>query len=252
MKIKVLHDQKAMGEFAAGEAAARLNKAIAERGEARLILATGQSQFEVVKALREENVDWTKVTMFHLDEYVAISESHPASFRKYLKERFADYVPLKAAHFVNGEGDVQANIAELTALLREAPIDVAMIGIGENAHIAFNDPPADFQTREAYIVVNLDEKCRMQQVGEGWFPTVDDVPKQAISMTVYQILQAKCIICSVPGDKKTQAVHDTLVTPGVTNIVPATALKDHGDCLLVLDEESAAGTSAEYLSGNRM
>lgn len=247
MKIVVKENKQEMGLFAAVEAAKKLNEAIAKNGEARLILATGESQFEVVKALAAQDVDWSKVTMFHLDEYVNLPESHIASFRKYLKERFADHVSLKAAHYVNGEGDVEKNIAELTAILREAPVDVAMIGIGENAHIAFNDPPADFDTREAYIVVDLDEKCRMQQVGEGWFATFDDVPKQAISMTVYQIMEARSIICSVPGPKKVKAVHDTLVTEGVTNLVPATVLKNHADCCLVLDEASAAGTPAEYL-----
>ncbi|MBR5226199.1 MAG: glucosamine-6-phosphate deaminase [Clostridia bacterium] len=247
MKIVVKESNQEMGLFAAVEAAKKLNAAIAKNGEARLILATGASQFEVVKALAAQDVDWTKVTMFHLDEYVNLPESHIASFRKYLKERFADHVNLKAAHYVNGEGDVEKNIQELTAILREAPVDVAMIGIGENAHIAFNDPPANFDTKEAYIVVDLDEKCRMQQVGEGWFAGFDDVPKQAISMTVYQIMQAHTIICSVPGPKKIKAVHDTLVTEGVTNMVPATVLKNHPDCYLVLDEASASGTPAEYL-----
>ena len=247
MKIVVKENKQEMSLFAAVEAAKRLNEAIAKNGEARLILATGESQFDVVKSLAAQDVDWSKVTMFHLDEYVNLPESHIASFRKYLKERFADHVNLKAAHYVNGEGDVEKNIAELTAILREAPVDVAMIGIGENAHIAFNDPPADFDTKEAYIVVDLDEKCCMQQVGEGWFASYDDVPKQAISMTVYQIMQAHTIFCSVPGPKKVKAVHDTLVTEGVTNLVPATILKNHPDCYLVLDEASAAGTPAEYL-----
>lgn len=247
MKIVVKHGPEEMGCFAAKEAAKYLNAAITERGEARLILATGESQFEVVKALRQEAVDWTRVTMFHLDEYVGLPISHGASFRKYLKERFAGHVPLKAAHYVSGEGDVRANIEQLTGLLREAPIDVAMIGIGENAHVAFNDPPADFDTKEAYIVVDLDETCRMQQVGEGWFESFDAVPKQAISMTVHQIMQAKHIFCSVPGPKKVRAVHDMLVTPGVTNLVPATVLKDHPSCWLILDESSASGTPKEHL-----
>ena len=247
MKIIVKENKQEMGLFAAQEAEKRLNEAIAKNGEARLILATGESQFEVVKALTKANVDWSKVTMFHLDEYVNLPESHIASFRKYLKERFADHVNLKAAYYVNGEGDVEKNIAELTAVLREAPIDVAMIGIGENAHIAFNDPPADFDTQEAYIVVDLDEKCRMQQVGEGWFAGFDDVPKQAISMTVSQIMASRSIICSVPGPKKIKAVHDTIMTEGITNMVPATVLKNHADCWLVLDEESAAGTPADRL-----
>lgn len=247
MKVVIKKDQQEMGLFAAQECARRLREAIVRQGEARLILATGASQFEVLKALCQQEVDWTKVTMFHLDEYVNLPESHAASFRRYLKERFVSHVRLKAAHFVNGEGDVGKNIAELTVLLRQAPVDVAMIGIGENAHIAFNDPPADFDTRAAYIVVDLDEKCRMQQVGEGWFASFEDVPQQAISMTVYQIMQSRSIICSVPGSKKIQAVHDTLISPGVTSDVPATVLRNHPDCCLVLDEVSASGTPVKYL-----
>ncbi len=247
MKVIVKKDAAQMGEYAAQVCADKLNAAIAAKGEARLILATGMSQFEVVKALYRKDVDWSKVTMFHLDEYVGLPVTHVASFRKYLKERFADHVDLKAANYVNGEGDVKANIAELTKLLREAPIDVAMIGIGENAHVAFNDPPADFETKEAYIVVDLDHTCRMQQVGEGWFADFEDVPKQAISMTCWQMMQAECIICSVPGPKKIKAVHDTFCTEGVTNMVPATILKNHKDCYMVLDEESASGTPAELL-----
>ena len=162
---------------AASAIADLLNKAISEQGYARIILSTGASQFETLDALIQLDVDWTKVEMFHLDEYVALPESHIASFRKYLKERFVSKVPLKAAHFVNGEGNVEENIAALTAELRKAPVDVGVIGIGENGHIAFNDPPADFDTDEAYKVVTLDERCRKQQVGEGWFAGVDDVPQ---------------------------------------------------------------------------
>lgn len=248
MKIIVKETSVEMGKYAAQKAAGLLNEAIALRGEARLILATGESQFEVVKALRKQAVDWSKVTLFHLDEYVGLPQSHRASFRKYLKERFADKLPLKAAHYVNGEGDVAANIASLTALLRQSRVDVAMIGIGENAHIAFNDPPADFDTQEAYIVVTLDERCRIQQVGEGWYDSLEEVPTKAISMTVYQIMSCRNILCSVPGGKKLQAVHDTLTTEGVTNLVPATILKRHENCWLVLDRESAAGTPESYLS----
>lgn len=255
MQIFVKENAEEMGRFAAEKAACLLNEAIAQRGEARLILATGESQFEVVKALRQAHVDWTKVTMFHLDEYVGLPESHPASFRRYLKERFADHLHLKGAYFVNGEGDVKDNIAQLTACLRKARIDVAMIGIGENAHIAFNDPPADFDTQEAYIVVDLDERCRLQQVGEGWFASFEDVPKQAISMTVSQIMDARSIICSVPGEKKIKAVHDMLTSRDVTSSIPATILRNHEACWLVLDERSASGTPAPYLNqecgGNR-
>lgn len=177
--------------------------------------------------------------MFHLDEYVALPESHIASFRKYLKERFVSKVPLKAAHFVNGEGNVEENIAALTAELRKAPVDVGVIGIGENGHIAFNDPPADFDTDEAYKVVTLDERCRKQQVGEGWFAGVDDVPKQAITMCVKQIMACKHIVTAAPHSVKAEAIYNTITFP-VTPKIPATILKTHPDWKLFIDDASAS------------
>lgn len=178
--------------------------------------------------------------MFHLDEYVGMPMTHPASFRKYLKERFIDKVHPGAYFFVNGEGDIQKNIETLTQEIRKAPIDVALVGIGENGHIAFNDPPADFETHEAYIVVNLDERCKKQQLGEGWFATMADVPNQAISMTVYQIMQSKAILSVVPGLRKAQAIQNTLEAPQVTNRIPATKLREHSDWELFLDSDSAS------------
>lgn len=227
-----------LGKKAATHASELLNKAISEKGYARITLSTGASQFDTLKALVQQNVDWSKVEMFHLDEYVGLPESHPAGFRKYLKERFLQYVDLKKAWFVSGEGDVQQNIKELTQAIRKEPVDVALIGIGENGHIAFNDPPADFDTKEAYIIVNLDENCKKQQVGEGWFPTVDDVPKQAVSMTVYQIMQSKVIISCVPYRVKGKAVKATLENDP-TNMIPATILKTHPNFNLYVDENSA-------------
>lgn len=229
-----------MGCQAAKQIAKKLNEAIEKRGEARLLLSTGASQFETIKALTQEKTDWHKVTMFHLDEYVALPESHKASFRKYLKERFVNLVPLKEAVFVDGEGDVEANIASLTKRIKEQPIDVGVIGIGENGHVAFNDPPADFQTEESYLVVNLDRRCKQQQVGEGWFSTEDDVPKQAISMSVRQIMACRSIISVVPHEVKAEAVANTL-SKEVTNLVPATILKTHQDWNLYLDADSASG-----------
>jgi len=227
-----------MGEDAAKFIADRLNSAIAEQGYARLLLSTGASQFTMLTSLVNQNVEWNKVTMFHLDEYIGLPETHPASFRKYLKERFVSKINLKEAVYVNGEGNVDEIIEYLTKRINEAPIDVAAVGIGENAHIAFNDPPADFETQESYIVVNLDERCKRQQVGEGWFATVDDVPKQAISMTVSQILKSRCIVSVVPYGVKAEAVRNTL-TQEVNNMVPATILKTHPDWNLFLDKESA-------------
>ena len=240
MIIHVYRTPEEMGNEAARLIAEKLNAAIAQKGEARLLLSTGASQFEMMDALIHMPVDFAKVTMFHLDEYVALPVTHIASFRKYLQERFVDKVPLKEAVFVNGEGDIEANIAELTARLKEAPIDVGAIGIGENGHIAFNDPPADFDTEASYKVVNLDERCKRQQVGEGWFATVDDVPKQAISMTVKQIMACDSIVSVVPHAVKAEAVKNTLERD-VTNLVPATIMKTHPDFNLFLDSESAAG-----------
>ena len=228
-----------LGEKAATLAAAELNKAIAAQGYARLVLATGASQFETQAALVTKAVDWSKVEVFHLDEYIGMKIDHPASFRKYIKERFADKVNVKKVHYVDGEGDVKQTIAALTAEIRKAPIDVALVGIGENAHIAFNDPPADFTTTEAYIVVTLDEKCRNQQWGEGWFDSFDSVPKYAISMTVSEIMKFKVIISSVPHKVKAIAVRDTLECDISPN-VPATILKQHPCWHLFLDTHSAS------------
>lgn len=238
MIITVNETSKELGVQAAAFIAKELNKAIKERGEARLVLSTGASQFETIKALVEQKVEWEKVTMFHLDEYVNLPESHIASFRKYLKERFVSKVPLKAAFFVNGEGNIEENIKELTIHLREKPIDVGVIGIGENGHIAFNDPPADFDTEVAYKVVNLDNKCKNQQVGEGWFTSLEDVPKQAITMCVKQIMSCRVIVSCVPHDVKAQAINDTLKEE-ITNNVPATIMKSHSNWNLFIDKNSA-------------
>ena len=226
------------GRKAAAKIAEVINKAIAEKGHARIVLSTGASQFEMFDALVKMDVDWSKVEMFHLDEYVDLPETHIASFRKYLKERFVNIVHPKAAHFVEGEGDVKKNIEKLTKELRSDVIDLGVIGIGENGHIAFNDPPADFNTTEAYRVVNLDHKCRMQQVGEGWFATEDDVPRQAISMLPKQIMSCKVIVSVVPHAVKAKAVYDTITQP-VNNMVPATLMKTHPDWNLFIDDEAA-------------
>ena len=240
MNIHVYKTTQEMGEEAAELIAAKLNEAIAEKGEARLLLSTGASQFEMMEALTKMPVDFTKVTMFHLDEYVGLPITHIASFRKYLTERFVNRVPLKEAVFVNGEGDVAANIDYISHRVKEAPIDVGVIGIGENGHIAFNDPPADFDTEAAYKVVTLDERCRKQQVGEGWFATIDDVPKQAISMCVKQIMSSRCIVTVVPHAVKAEAIKNTLAQD-INNMVPATIMKSHPHWDLYLDADSAAG-----------
>ena len=240
MKITIHSTPQAVGADAASFIAQRINEAIAKNGEARLLVSTGASQFEMFDALVQEQVDWSRVTMFHLDEYVALPETHIASFRKYLKERFVSRVPLGEAVYVDGEGDVQGNIAMLTRRICEKLVDVAVVGIGENAHVAFNDPPADFDTQGSYIVVNLDDRCKCQQVREGWFPAVADVPCQAISITVSQILKARCIVSVVPHAVKAEAVKNTLAQR-VNNQVPATILKTHPDWNLYVDAGAASG-----------
>ena len=243
MEIRITKDRYALGESAAKHVAGILRDVIKEKGLARIVLSTGASQFDTLEALtKEKGIAWDKVEMFHLDEYVDLPVTHPASFRKYLQERFVDKVaPLKAVHFVDGTVE---GIAALTKELRRAPIDIGLIGIGENGHIAFNDPPADFDTKEAYIVVNLDDACKRQQMGEGWFATVDDVPKQAVSMTAYQIMQCERIVSCVPYAVKAEAVRKTLSAKTTTNLVPATLLREHPDFILYLDTESASGILA--------
>ena len=239
MKIVKSKTALDLGKAAAKLAAEKINEAISKNGSARIILSTGASQFETIDALIAENVDWSKVEMFHLDEYVNLPDTHPASFRKYLRERFASKIPLKCAHYVDGNHP-EESIAKLTEEIKKAPVDVALIGIGENAHIAFNDPPADFDTRESYRVVNLDDKCRDQQVGEGWFATRNDVPAQAISMTPYQIMESKVIISCVPHAVKANAIKMMLESDVTTNLIPATLLKEHKDYYLYIDENSGA------------
>ena len=240
MNISVSKTTAQMAVQAAKFAAREINRAIGEKGEARILLATGESQIEAIRCLTEEAVDWSKVVMFHLDEYMDLPETHIASFRKYLKERFVNIVNPKEAYLVDGEGDVKANIETITEKLKEAPIDVAFIGIGENGHVAFNDPPADFTTDEAYIIVDLDEKCKQQQVNEGWFKDLSEVPKQAVSMTVPQIMKSRVFVSIVPGIRKSDAVSKTLSAEEVTNMVPATILKTHENWNLFLDADSAS------------
>jgi len=239
MTIKIFENPAELGQVAAKNCAEIINEAIARKGKARIVLSTGASQFDTIQALIETTVDWSKVEMFHLDEYIGLPETHPASFRKYLKERFLNKVNIGKAYLVDGEDDTQKVIAHLTVELRKEPIDLGVIGIGENAHVAFNDPPADFETEEAYICVTLDDACKQQQVREGWFASIADVPKHAISMSVYQIMQCRKIVSCVPYAVKAKAIKDTLESP-LTNMVPATMLREHPDWSLYLDKDSAS------------
>jgi len=239
MKIYQLKNPKELGKASGEQAALLIKDAIDRKGKANLILATGTSQFETINQLLAEAIDWRKVTIFHLDEYIGIPMKHPASFRKYLKERFVDKVDgLETIHYINGENDPEKECERLADLISAQDIDLAFVGIGENGHLAFNDPPADFDTKKPYIVVNLDEPCRRQQMNEGWFDSFEDVPKQAISMSIRQIMKSEHIICSVPDERKAEAVKNCLESE-VSNEHPSSILQKHPSCSIFLDEESA-------------
>ncbi len=255
MKIDLSDSPGELGMKAARQGAGEIRRAISARGEARIILATGASQFDVIAALvAAPDVAWSKVTVFHLDEYLDLPEAHKASFRGYLKTRFAAKIDdLGAFIFIEGDAeDTAGEVARVNKAIGLGDIDVAFIGIGENGHLAFNDPPADFDTKEPYIVVELDEQCRRQQANEGWFAELSEVPRRAISMSIQQILAAKTIICAVPDGRKAGAVQAALEGP-VTNLCPASILQTHGQTRLYLDRQSAAkldqGRLAAAMSG---
>jgi len=241
MNVEVFESRAEMAQAAAEAAAQIIHEAIAERGQAYLIAATGASQFEFLDELvRQQNIDWALTTFFHLDEYVDLPATHPASFRRYLQDRIVDRVRPGAFHFVNGDDpDPLTECVRVGKLISRQVIDAAFVGIGENGHLAFNDPPANFETREPYLVVELDEACRRQQVGEGWFETVDDVPRKAISMSVQQIIKAKNVLCVVPDRRKAQAVRDCFELE-VSPLRPASILQQHPRTTIYLDTESAA------------
>ena len=240
MIVRRYETRREMARAAAAHAAGAIRSAIANRGRARIIVATGASQFEFLDELTgNQEVDWARVTLFHLDEYVGLPLAHPASFRKYIRERVIEKTAIEDYVLLDGEGDLREVCRRAGAALTAAPVDVAFVGIGENGHLAFNDPPADFSAEEPYIVVPLDEACRRQQVGEGWFAAIDDVPRSAISMSIRQILKSAEIICVVPDDRKAVAVRDTLEQP-VSPDVPASAMRAHAHVTMYLDAASAA------------
>jgi glucosamine-6-phosphate deaminase len=239
VQLKVFDNKDSLAEAASRHAKASLEDAIVNRGEARLIAATGASQFEFLEALTAlSDIDWNRVEMFHLDEYVGLPLDHPASFRKYLLERLINKTGINRYRFLDGEKNVDEVIRRVGAEISKAPVDIAFVGIGENGHLAFNDPPADFETEEPYIVVNLDEACRQQQVGEGWFPSLADVPSQAISMSIKQILKAREIICIAPDARKAKAVKACFEGP-VSPEAPASILRTHPQTTVYLDRQSA-------------
>jgi len=237
----IASSKEELGRQAADEGGQAIAEAIDTRGHATIVVATGASQFEMLSALVQQNLPWHKVTVFHLDEYVGLPITHPASFRLYLWQRFVRQLPLPLAgfHYIHAEHEPRREADRLGQLINEHRIDVSFIGMGENAHLAFNDPPADFETEKPYLVVDLDEACRQQQFGEGWFDRFEDVPRQAVSMSVSQILKSERIIASVPDERKAQAVRDALEGP-YTASVPASALQRHGQARVYLDPPAAS------------
>jgi len=240
MAPRTLDDPAQLAEAAARDAAARIRETIVMRGRARIVAATGASQIAFLERLiNEPGIDWLLVEMFHLDEYIGLPVDHPASFRKYLLERLIRPAGIARYHLLDGERDPADVCRQVGARLRKERVDVAFVGIGENGHLAFNDPPADFETEEPYLIVELDERCRRQQVGEGWFASLEDVPKTAISMSVNQILSARSIVCVVPDRRKAEAVR-AVVKGQVDPMVPASILQRHPDVTIYLDRESAS------------
>lgn len=241
LRVEIYETPENLGKAAAANVAAALHRAIAEKGFANMIMATGASQFSFLEALQTYDIDWKNITVFHLDEYKGLPETHPASFRKYLRERILEKVQPKNAYYLNGDApDVEAELQRYTELLEAHPVDVACIGIGENGHIAFNDPPvADFNDPHLVKVVELDEGCRNQQLGEGWFPTFDDVPTHALTLTIPAIMSCKTISCLVPDKRKAEAVYNALNSE-ISTTFPATILRTHPDTVLFLDSKSSS------------
>lgn len=238
--VEICADAAEVGRRAAVLGAQAIRSALARRGAARIVLATGVSQFAVLDELvRQPDIDWSRVTAFHLDEYIGLSPKHPASFRRYLLERFVSRVGSVDFVAIDGNVDPPGETARLGELIAAAPIEVCFAGLGENCHLAFNDPPADFTTDDPFLIVTLDEACRRQQLGEGWFGSLDEVPRTAISMSIRQIRRSAMILLSVPDARKAEAVRDMMTRP-IGPMYPGTALREHPNTHLFLDPASAA------------
>jgi len=239
-KIEILADKYSLGQAAADQAAGILRRALSNQRSARLVAATGASQFEFLDSLtKAPGIEWSRVELFHLDEYVGLPSTHPASFRKYLFERLIHKTGVTKYHLLDGDGDPEGTVTRIGAELQSRPVDVLFAGIGENGHLAFNDPPADFQVADPYLIVDLDEACRQQQVNEGWFSELANVPKKAISMSVQQILRSKEIIVAVPDTRKARAVKACL-EGDISPMMPASILRTHPNVTIYLDTDSAA------------
>ena len=240
MVLKVFNDKGSLGNAAADQAATAIRRAIRDQGRARVIAATAASQLEFLNSLtKAPDIDWTRVELFHLDEYIGLPITHPGSFRKMLLEQLVQKTGITKYHLLDGDADAAEVVRRVGAALASAPVDIAFVGIGENGHLAFNDPPADFETDEPYLIVNLDEACRQQQVGEAWFADISQVPTQAISMSIRQILKAKEILAVVPDTRKAQAVK-ACFEGEISPMAPASILRTHPNATIYLDKNSAA------------
>jgi glucosamine-6-phosphate deaminase len=252
MEFKIFDDRNSLGKAAANQAATAIRRAIAERGSARIVVATAGSQKEFLEALTTaQGIDWLNVEAFHLDEYIGLPITHAGSFRKMLLEQLISKTGIVKYHLLDGDGDVAGTVERESVALASAPIDIAFLGIGENGHLAFNDPPADFETEEPYLVVELDEVCRLQQVGEAWFSDISQVPKQAISMSVKQIMKIKELIAVVPGGRKAAAIA-ACFNGAVTPMAPASILRNHPNATVYLDKESASLLNPSLISAGML
>lgn len=250
MKIHIFETAEALGARAGSEAVSVIQRAIEERGEASIICATGMTQFPVLDALiQAQDIAWDKVTGFHLDEYIGLPRDHAASFRMYLKDRFVDRLPraLAGFHYIDGEADPTVECQRLGDLIRAKPVDLCLAGIGDNGHLAFNDPPADFESEDPFLIVGLDETSRNQQLGQGWFETLDDVPTKAISMSIRQIMKSNVIICSVNGERKARTVVQCLEGPVIPGY-PASVLQQHPAANIYMDTLAASLLSDDFLN----
>jgi glucosamine-6-phosphate deaminase len=240
MVLKVFDDKASLSKAAALQASSAIRRAISDRGRARVIAATAASQIEFLNALtKAPDIDWQLVELFHLDEYIGLPVTHPGSFRKMLIDQLIQKTGITKYHLLDGDANPADVVRRVSAAVASAPIDIAFLGIGENGHLAFNDPPADFETEEPYLIVNLDEACRRQQVGEAWFADISQVPKQAISMSVQQILKSKEILAVVPDTRKAQAVRKCFEGE-ISPMAPASILRTHSNATIYLDKNSAS------------
>ncbi|MGB8115240.1 MAG: glucosamine-6-phosphate deaminase [Candidatus Sulfotelmatobacter sp.] len=240
MVLKVFDDKVSLSKAAAQQASSAIRKAISDHGRARAIAATAASQIEFLNELvKAADIDWQLVELFHLDEYIGLPVTHPGSFRKMLIDQFIRKTGITKYHLLDGDANAAEVVRRVGAAVASAPIDIAFLGIGENGHLAFNDPPANFETEEPYLIVNLDEACRMQQVGEAWFADISQVPKQAISMSVRQILKSKEILAVVPDSRKAQAVKKCFEGE-ISPMAPASILRTHANATIYLDKNSAS------------